>query len=151
MPEVAEGQYLLAARFSGEDGQPLATRSNVVFVTPEYPRLLEAARAALARARQKAATADALVRDVSLPSTEMLVEDAEMRWSDFGQAPRDWDFVKRQLETARRTPTASRRARTRGRAAPAPSRRRTAPRSTARSSRTRSTCRRPTTRRRPGR
>ena len=31
----------------------------------------------------------------------MLVEDAEMRWSDFGQAPRDWDFVKRQLETAK--------------------------------------------------
>jgi dienelactone hydrolase len=24
-----------------------------------------------------------------------------MRWSDFGQAPRDWDFVRRQLETAR--------------------------------------------------
>ena len=41
------------------------------------------------------------MREVSLPSTEMLVEDAEMRWSDFGQAPRDWDFVKRQLETAR--------------------------------------------------
>jgi dienelactone hydrolase len=101
VPGVAEGQYLLAARFSGEDGQPLASRSNVVFVTPEYPRLLEAARSSLARARQKAATADALVRDVSLPSTEMLVEDAEMRWSDFGQAPRDWDFVRRQLEDAR--------------------------------------------------
>ena len=101
VPEVAEGQYLLAARFSGEDGHALATRSNVVWVTPEYPRLLEAARAALAPAREKAAKADALVRDVSLPSTEMLVEDAEMRWSDFGQAPRDWDFVKRQLETAK--------------------------------------------------
>ena len=101
VPEVAQGQYLLAARFSGEDGQALASRSNVVLVTPEYPRLLEAARAALDRARAKVAKADPLVRDVSLPSTEMLVEDAEMRWSDFGQAPRDWDFVKRQLETAR--------------------------------------------------
>jgi predicted esterase len=30
----------------------------------------------------------------------MLLEDAEMRWSDFGQAPRDWEFVQRQLETA---------------------------------------------------
>ncbi len=57
MPDVAEGQYLLAARFSGEDGQALASRSNVVLVTPEYPRLLEAAQAALARAREKAATA----------------------------------------------------------------------------------------------
>jgi poly(3-hydroxybutyrate) depolymerase len=101
VPDVAEGQYLLAARFSGEDGQEIATRSNVVWVTPEYPRLLESARAALVPARDKAAKADALVREVSLPSTEMLVEDAEMRWSDFGQAPRDWDFVKRQLEMAK--------------------------------------------------
>jgi dienelactone hydrolase len=101
VPNVAEGQYLLAARFSGEDGQPLAARGNVVFVTPGYPRLLEAARSSLDRARQKAATADALVREVSLPSTEMLVEDAEMRWSDFGQAPRDWEYVRRQLEEAR--------------------------------------------------
>jgi poly(3-hydroxybutyrate) depolymerase len=99
VPEVAEGQYLLAARFSGEDGAALASRSNVVFVAPEYPRRLEAARAALERARKAATSADR--REVSLPSTEMLVEDAEMRWSDFGQAPRDWDFVKRQLETAR--------------------------------------------------
>jgi dienelactone hydrolase len=99
MPEVAQGQYLLAARFSGEDGQTLGSRSNVVWVTPEYPRLLEAARAALGGARQAATTAD--LREISLPSTEMLVEDAEMRWSDFGRAPRDWDFVKRQLEAAK--------------------------------------------------
>ncbi len=99
VPEVAQGQYLLAARFSGEDGQALGSRSNVVWVTPEYPRLLEAARAALGGARPAATAAD--LREISLPSTEMLVEDAEMRWSDFGQAPRDWDFVKRQLETAK--------------------------------------------------
>ena len=101
VPEVPEGQYLLAARFAGDDGQLLAVRSNVVLVTPEYPRLLEAARQALARVRDKAAGFDPLLREVSLPSSEMLVEDAEMRWSDFGQAPRDWEFVKRQLQTAR--------------------------------------------------
>jgi predicted esterase len=101
VPEVAEGQYLLAARFSGEDGQALATRANVVLVTPHYPRLLEVAQTALGRAREKVAGLDPLLREVSLPSTEMLVEDAEMRWSDFEQAPRDWEFVKRQLETAR--------------------------------------------------
>jgi dienelactone hydrolase len=101
VPDVAEGQYLLAACFTGEDGQTLASRSNVVLVTPEYPRLLEAAQAALARAKEKAAHLDPVLREVSLPSTEMLVEDAEMRWSDFGQAPRDWEFVKRQLTEGR--------------------------------------------------
>jgi len=40
--------------------------------------------------KQKAARLDPVLRDISLPSTEMLVEDAEMRWSDFGEAPRDW-------------------------------------------------------------
>jgi predicted esterase len=100
VPQVAEGQYLLAARFAGADGQLLASRSNVVLVTPEYPQLLDAARQALARAREKVRGLDPLLREVSLPSTEMLLEDAEMRWSDFGQAPRDWEFVQRQLETA---------------------------------------------------
>ena len=38
-----------------------------------------------------------LLAEVSLPSTQMLVEDAKMRFYDFGRAPRDWDFVKRQL------------------------------------------------------
>jgi predicted esterase len=101
VPEVPEGQYLLAARLTGDDGQLLASRSNVVLVTPEYPRLLAAAQQALARVRDRAASLDPLVREVSLPSSEMLVEDAEMRWSDFGQAPRDWEFVKRQLLQAR--------------------------------------------------
>ncbi|MBS1111649.1 MAG: hypothetical protein H6Q88_3641, partial [Anaeromyxobacteraceae bacterium] len=55
VPDVAEGQYLLAARFTSTDGQPLASRSNVVLVVPEYPRLLEAAQAALARVKEKAA------------------------------------------------------------------------------------------------
>jgi predicted esterase len=101
VPDVAEGQYLLAARFTGADGQALASRSNVVFVTPEYPKLLEAAQAALAPVKEKARQLDPVLREISLPSTEMLVEDALMRWSDFGQAPRDWEFVKRQLRQAR--------------------------------------------------
>jgi dienelactone hydrolase len=100
VPEAAAGRLLLAGRFTAEDGQVLATRSNVVLVTAEYPRLLEAARAALDEARGKVAKSEPLLREVSLPSTEMLVEDAEMRWSDFGDPARDWEFVKRQLETA---------------------------------------------------
>lgn len=101
VPQVGEGQYLLAAHLRAEDGRPLASRSDVVFVTPEYPGLLAAAEQALAQARQRADSLAPLLREVSLPSTEMLVEDAQMAWSDFGQPPRDWAFVKRQLETAR--------------------------------------------------
>ena len=42
-----------------------------------------------------------LLREVSWPSTQMLVEDAQMRFYDFGRAPRDWRFIERQLTTAR--------------------------------------------------
>ena len=145
VPPVAEGQYLLAAQLSAEDGKPLASRSDVVFVTPAYPRLLAAAEEALARARERAATLEPLLRDVSLPSTEMLVEDAQMSWSDFGHAPRDWSYVRRQLETAAPMRRSSRPARTRGGGAAGRSRRPTVPRSTAPCSPTRCTCRRRTT------
>jgi predicted esterase len=102
VPDVEAGDYLLTARFRSADGQSLASRGDVVFLTPEYPRLLEAAQAALARARERAAGFDPSLREVSLPSTEMLVEDAEMRWSDCeDQSPRDWRYVRTNLETAR--------------------------------------------------
>jgi len=98
VPEAAEGSYFLAARFLGKDGPLLATRSEVVFLSPAYPHLLGNARAALDRAQKASLTPE--MREISLPSTEMLVEDAEMRWSDFGRASRDWEFVRKQLETA---------------------------------------------------
>jgi pimeloyl-ACP methyl ester carboxylesterase len=97
VPEAKQGSYFLAARFLDADGKPLATRSEIVFLTPEYPRLLaEAERVAIDKA-----ALPPLMKEVSLPSVEMLVEDAKMRWYDFGRAPRDWEYVKGQLTTAR--------------------------------------------------
>jgi pimeloyl-ACP methyl ester carboxylesterase len=100
VPDVSEGRYFLAARFVGPEGTLLLTRSEVVFLAPEYPRLLATAEDALERLRAGADTLDATQREVSLPSTEMLVEDAVMRWEDFARAPRDWDYIRTQLETA---------------------------------------------------
>src|SRR3989442_4034570 len=97
VPEAKQGSYFLAARFLDAAGKPLATRSEIVFLTPEYPRLLaEAERVAIDKG-----ALPPLMKEVSLPSVEMLVEDAKMRWYDFGRAPRDWEHVKRQLTTAR--------------------------------------------------
>src|SRR5260221_7100167 len=97
VPDAKEGSYFLAARFLDADGKPLGTRSEIVFLTPEYPRLLEAVE----QTRIDVGGLTPLVRDVSGPSMMMLVEDAKMRWYDFGRAPRDWEYVKRQLTTAR--------------------------------------------------
>jgi hypothetical protein len=97
VPEVREGAYFLAARFRDAEGKPLVTRSQVVFVAPDYPRLLAEA----GELRIEAGSLPPLLREVSVPSTQMLLEDAEMRFSDFGRAPRDWEYVRRQLLTAR--------------------------------------------------
>src|SRR5258706_2746301 len=97
VPDAKEGSYFLAAGFLDADGKPLGTRSEIVFLTPEYPRLLEAVE----QTRIDVGGLTPLVRDVSGPSMMMLVEDAKMRWYDFGRAPRDWEYVKRQLTTAR--------------------------------------------------
>jgi dienelactone hydrolase len=97
VPEAREGSYFLAARFLGREGKTLASRSEVVFVAPDYPRLLAEARAV----RIDSASLPPLLRDVSLPSTQLLSEDAESRFRDFGRAPRDWDYVKQKLTTAR--------------------------------------------------
>jgi poly(3-hydroxybutyrate) depolymerase len=97
-----EGNYFLAAHFVDAEGRAVLTRSEIVFVAPEYPSLLAAAQAAVARAVAARGSMPALVRDVSLPSVEMLLEDAQMHWSDFGRAPRDWDYVKEHLVLAKR-------------------------------------------------
>ena len=55
----------------------------------------------MAQASAKKATLSPLVREVSLPSVEMRVEEAMMRFFDFGRAPRDSDFLKKTLEAAR--------------------------------------------------
>jgi pimeloyl-ACP methyl ester carboxylesterase len=95
------GQYFLAAKFTDPEGRTLVTRSEIVTIVPEYPALLAAAEAAVGKAAAKKASFSPLVREVSLPSVEMRVEDAKMRFYDFGRAPRDLDFVRRNLEAAR--------------------------------------------------
>jgi poly(3-hydroxybutyrate) depolymerase len=99
--DVKQGQYFLAAKFQAADGKVLVTRSEIVSILPEFPRLLAAAEAAVAEASAKKAGLSPLVREVSLPSVEMRIEDAKMRFFDFGRAPRDSDFVTASLEAAR--------------------------------------------------
>jgi predicted esterase len=62
-------------------------------------RLRDAALASLARAR-KTAVGD-IAREISLPSIERLVEDADLRRASITVPDRDWGFVRSNLETAR--------------------------------------------------
>ncbi len=97
VPEAKQGSYFLAARFLDGEGKHLTTRSEVVFIAPDYERLLAEA----GEIKVDPSGQSPLVREVSVPSTQMLIEDARMRFYDFGRAPRDWSFIERQLRTAR--------------------------------------------------
>ncbi len=64
-------------------------------------RLLRAgAVAALERARAHAVALDDVARTISLPSVEMLIEDADARAATVTNPAREGAFVRRQLETA---------------------------------------------------
>ena len=67
----------------------------------EVVPLREAAVAAIARARARVATGSEILREVTLPSIERLLEDADLRRASITAPARDWDFVRRTLETAR--------------------------------------------------
>ena len=60
-----------------------------------------AAVAALERARARAASASAVVRDITLPSIERLIQDADIRAGSITVPERDQAFVRANLETAR--------------------------------------------------
>jgi poly(3-hydroxybutyrate) depolymerase len=61
----------------------------------------DAAAAALARAQARAAALNDVARTISLPSVAMLIEDADRRARAISNPARDWDFVRRQLTSAR--------------------------------------------------
>jgi len=88
-------------------GGPTALAAEPTGAAPpadEVPALRGAAVAAIARARAKVAGAAAnpeILREVTLPSIERLVEDADLRRASITVPARDRDFVRKSLETAR--------------------------------------------------
>jgi poly(3-hydroxybutyrate) depolymerase len=96
---AAWGTSMVAVTALGAPGGELSRAASLAEVSP----LREAAVAAIARARaQVGAAANAqILREVTLPSLERLVEDADLRAASITAPARDWDFVRRTLETAR--------------------------------------------------
>ena len=63
--------------------------------------LRAAAEAAIVKAKGRATTGTAVVNEITLPSIERLVVDADARAAKVTVAGRDADFVRKNLETAR--------------------------------------------------
>ncbi len=63
--------------------------------------LRAAAEAAIVKAKARAATGTAVVNEITLPSIERLVEDADARAAKITVPGRDDAFVRKNLETAR--------------------------------------------------
>jgi dienelactone hydrolase len=96
---AAWGASMVAVTALGAPGSGPSRAARSAEVAP----LREAALAAIARARAGVGTAARweVLREVTLPSLERLVEDADLRAASITVPARDWDFVRRTLETAR--------------------------------------------------
>jgi dienelactone hydrolase len=90
---------LLASLLAGRGMGAEALAQPAVEAAVDVVKLREAAVAAVARAR-KVATGD-VVREVTLPSIERLIEDADLRRASVTVPDRDNGFVRRNLEMAR--------------------------------------------------
>jgi poly(3-hydroxybutyrate) depolymerase len=83
------------------DAPPVATTPAPTPGTADAARLHADALAALARARARLPSLPATARDISFPSVEMLIEDADTRAASITVPARDTAFVRDQLATAR--------------------------------------------------
>jgi dienelactone hydrolase len=86
-----------AAPFPSDAGAPSPAPATTVH---DYRALRAAAVASLDKARV-AAPADDVSRTITLPSIELLIDDADTRAATITNPARDWAFVREQLETAR--------------------------------------------------
>jgi predicted esterase len=80
---------------------PRAANAPAPAVPADLDPLRAAAVAAIDRARARAAALPEVAREVSLPSLERMVEDADARRAHVTVPDRDFGFVRRSLETAR--------------------------------------------------
>jgi predicted esterase len=90
---------LACARHHAAPGPSAGAPATAAADGPEVDALRAAALDAIARAR--AASLSELAREVSLPSVERLVEDADARRAHVTVPARDGAFVRRSLESAR--------------------------------------------------
>jgi pimeloyl-ACP methyl ester carboxylesterase len=97
LPSWPDGVYAL--QIKGPGAEALAPVS--VVVSSAYASARAAATHALDNARAAAPRLDEVARTISLPSLEMLVEEADAVWNDLTEPDRDLPFVLRELETAR--------------------------------------------------
>jgi pimeloyl-ACP methyl ester carboxylesterase len=102
--QVARGLLLATVLAAGEAGAgwgvSLAGGAAAEQASRSAAELRADAVAAVARARAKGA-ASAVVREVTLPSIERLIEDADLRANSITNPTRDETFVRTSLETAR--------------------------------------------------
>ena len=81
--------------------KPIAGATATPSATPSDPKSLRAAAvAAVERARARAAAASPVVREITLPSIERLIQDADLRAASITVPERDNAFVRASLEMA---------------------------------------------------
>lgn len=118
---LPDGEYIFAIKFYDRSGKWILSRSDLIYVSSEYKRMREEALSAIARAKAalmpaKASSANTVANrrartqpatqhneilvDISLPSVEMMVEEAEMRWDSLTNSVEDVPYIRKKLTDA---------------------------------------------------
>ncbi|MBC8459058.1 MAG: hypothetical protein H8D67_13775, partial [Deltaproteobacteria bacterium] len=70
------------------------------FMPEWYLTLLEEAETVIAKTKYSLSEADGIIATISLPSVEMMVQDAEHRWAVFADEKQDTEYITAQLKDA---------------------------------------------------
>ncbi len=100
VPDLPDDEYLFAAQFYDSEGECFFSRSDIVFISSEYQRIHNETKKKVSEAANSKRDNNWLLKEVSLPSVEMIIKDAEIRWATFRKKNEDYYDIKQMLNKA---------------------------------------------------
>ncbi|MFC1562729.1 prolyl oligopeptidase family serine peptidase [candidate division KSB1 bacterium] len=100
VPNLFNDEYIFAAKFYDAEGRWIFSKSDIIFISSEYPKLLEQAKRKVSEAANSIKDSNYMLKEVSLPSLEMIIKDAEIRWATFRKEDEDMYDIRNMLNEA---------------------------------------------------
>ncbi len=99
VPKLPDNEYIFAAKFYN-GGNEFFSRSDIIFISSEYPVLLDAAKRKVSDAANSVNNSDFILKEVSLPGLEIIIKNAEIRWATFRKEDEDMYDIRNMLKEA---------------------------------------------------
>ena len=100
VPKVPDNEYVLAAKFYDSVGKYFLSKSDIIFISSEYPKILNETKKKISETANSIKDSEWIIKEACLPSIEMIVKDAEIRWATLRKEDEDWYDIKNMLNKA---------------------------------------------------